>query len=76
MRISVTFDEVKFPVTRCGKCPICNKKVIRRTTLTNTLSPFNKNPDGSVRTHQEILNHLAEMAKDWEPDFYHQNCRS
>ncbi len=50
-------------------CPGCGTKVRRQTTLTNTLSPFNKDPQtGKVRTLEQIREHLRDLAALWEQE--------
>ncbi|WP_216674650.1 hypothetical protein, partial [Enterobacter hormaechei] len=48
------FDEVSTFAEKSGKCDVCGKACKRREKFYQTLNPFNKNPDGSVKTHQEI----------------------
>ncbi|WP_280371052.1 hypothetical protein [Nocardia wallacei] len=39
-----------------------------------TVNPFNKNPDGSVRTRDEVRAAVAARADAWQPDFTHAGC--
>lgn len=74
--VTVNYEEVAQPVRRAGRCPVCQRKVTRSCTFTNTISPFNKNPEtGLPRTRAEVQAHLTELARDWAPDFTHAACR-
>lgn len=69
------YEEVRHPVTKRGVCPVCGKKRNRSTTFTNTISPFNKDPEtGLPRTRTQILDVLAAKADAWVPDFTCQDC--
>lgn len=60
---------------RRGVCSICGKRGQRQTTVTNTVNPFNRNEDGSVRTHAEVWAAVAAKAKEWEAEpFVHASC--
>lgn len=61
-----TFEKVTRPVSKRLPCPTCGKKIRRSTTLYQTLNPFNKNEDGTVKTFKQILAELEEQAKEWQ----------
>ena len=45
-------------------CPKCGEKKRNRTfTVEHTLNPYNTNPDGTVKTMQEVINGAHEAAK-------------
>lgn len=47
------------------KCSGCGKMRTRRIAVMNTINPYNRNEDGSVRTPQEVLACVvAQLAKD------------
>lgn len=69
--ITERYEPVQVPVERKGECPSCGKKVTRRRTFEHTVNPFNKNPDGTVRTYAEVLAQVKAEANEWEPDFRH-----
>ena len=51
-------------------CPSCGKAKRKRTFRAEcTVSPFNKNPDGSVKTRREVYRQSAEQAKKMRDDF-------
>lgn len=62
-----TFQRVTRPVSKTVPCRGCGKKLKRSTTLEQTINPFNKNEDGTVKTHRQILIELESEAEDWHP---------
>ncbi|MDF3679350.1 hypothetical protein P3S38_20250 [Enterobacter hormaechei] len=60
------FDEVSTFAEKSGKCDVCGKACKRREKFYQTLNPFNKNPDGSVKTHQEIRKEIELKAIEWK----------
>jgi hypothetical protein len=76
-RVITTFEEIPARARRRGKCPTCGKPVVRSRTFTMTVNPFNKNPDGSVRTRREVWIAVSAEAQAWDPTpdvFEHQRC--
>lgn len=68
--VTVRYEEVKHRASKRGACPVCGKSRTRSTTFTNTISPFNKDPDtGLSRTRAQIVRVLAAKAEAWVPDF-------
>lgn len=65
---TIRYPEFKQPATKNLPCPMCGKKVRRSTTLTMTESPFNKNPDGTIRSAQQIREALLEQARQWSAE--------
>lgn len=71
------FQELTAIATRKGRCPTCDKRVTRSHTFVMTVSPFNKNPDGTVRTWGEVREAVIQLAADWDPPavvFEHLRC--
>lgn len=62
-----TFERVTRPVTKTVPCRDCGKKLKRSTTLEQTISPFNKNGDGTAKTRDQIAAELREEAATWHP---------
>lgn len=60
------FDEIKQQAKKRVPCENCGKKVNRQRTFTMTENPFNRNPDGTVRTRMEIREALLEKARQWQ----------
>jgi len=66
--VTERYEEVKRFARKSGPCALCGKRMRRQHTFTMTISPFNRNTDGSVRTRTEIDAALAEKAKEWEAE--------
>lgn len=72
---NIRFEQMQFTGIRCSPCPVCNKKAQRQKTFHMTVSPFNKNPDGSVRTRQEVFIAVRDKALEWgKSPAYHTKC--
>ena len=65
---TIRFEPIKWPASKNLPCPDCGKKVRRQKTFEMTISPFNKNPDGTVRTRPEINAALRDKAAAWEQE--------
>ncbi|MDR3464207.1 MAG: hypothetical protein P4L76_18035 [Beijerinckiaceae bacterium] len=63
-RTRVTFDEVKAVGTRYEV--VDGKKRRRQKTFYQTVNPFNKNADGSVKTRAEVYVAVKAEAHAWE----------
>lgn len=75
MRLSMTFDQVKRSASKSGICSKCNKKCKRNTTVTKTVNPFNKNKNGDIKTHKEVLEDVLEEIKEWKKKpVFHSRC--
>jgi hypothetical protein len=75
--ITIRYDEVKAQAVRKGPCPRCGRKTTRRRTFTMTISPYNRNPNGTVRTPAEVQEAVDALAAGWKPDpklFIHSSC--
>lgn len=72
---AVTYPVVTVHAERKGRCPLCHRRVTRRMTFENTVNPFNRTPDGHVRTREEVRAKLREEAARWQADFTHETCR-
>jgi hypothetical protein len=67
MRGTVHYAKIKHTAKRRATCEICGKHFNRQRTFTQTVNPFNKNPDGSVKTFMEVLAAVQVNAAMWEP---------
>lgn len=75
--VTMRYQALTAQATRRGRCPGCNKPVSRTRTFEMTVSPFNKDPDGTVRTPGEVLNAVSAEAAAWQPEpelFRHTKC--
>lgn len=62
------FSKVELRATKSVKCDACGKRLKRSTTLFQTLSPFNKTPDGELKTRQQIGEELRVAEQEWRGD--------
>lgn len=72
-----TYWRITAKATRRARCPGCGKATTRSRTFEMTVSPFNKNPDGTVRTPSEVAAAVRAEADAWQPDpglFRHSAC--
>jgi hypothetical protein len=49
-----TFEPIKRSRTIGGTCTRCGKKRSRTFSVTHTINPYNRNPDNTVRTREEV----------------------
>ena len=63
----IKFEEVTHPVTKRVDCRVCGKKITRSTTLSQTISPFNKGADGQPKTREQIRAELKAESETWQP---------
>lgn len=67
MRSTIHFDEVKrtgYKNVKCSKG--CGRKLRRQKKFWQTLNPFNKNKDGTVKTREDIHKALDAEVKKWQ----------
>ncbi|MGH9250334.1 MAG: hypothetical protein ACRD0W_12545 [Acidimicrobiales bacterium] len=65
-RITVIYEPVRVRVAKNLPCPACGRKLRRQRTFQQTINPFNKNSDGSVKTRMEILSELNAKGLAWQ----------
>lgn len=79
MRSIITFQEYRDRLQVKGICKACGKKRTRTITETMTMNPFNKNPDGTVRSGRDISLAIAEkigkMETSLKKNFMCATCR-
>jgi hypothetical protein len=73
--VTTRYEPVIAHRTRKGQCPACGKPVTRSRTFQHTVNPFNKNPDGTVRTYEQVRERVNAEADAWMPDFRHSTER-
>lgn len=70
-----TFPEVKLSVKATAPCGKCGKQCSRTKKFWQTASPFNKNDDGSVKSHDQIMVELRKQAAEYRTQtIYHAKC--
>lgn len=62
----VYFQEVKLHGLKSGKCPVCGKTVTLSKKFFQTLNPFNKNADGTIKSHGDIYKELTVQLSEWK----------
>ncbi|MGQ4513624.1 hypothetical protein [Streptomyces sp. DW26H14] len=74
---SYRFERVPLTAVKSAPCTVCGKKVRRQRTFEQTLNPFNKNADGTVKTYADIYRELDADADAWkaEPET-HPKCQA
>jgi hypothetical protein len=58
--ITMRFREIKYRRKVTTFCVDCRKKLIRTATASQTINPWNKNADGSVKTPVEVSNSVLD----------------
>ena len=58
------FEVLKFAGYKSGKCG-CGKYRQRQKTFVMTVNPFNRNPDGSVKTRAQVMKDLNDVIMKW-----------
>jgi hypothetical protein len=70
----VTFEEVGFKLKKTGKCPICDKRMVRTERFFQTLNPWNM-LDGRPKTREEILEQERTKGAAWKnTPLQHEDC--
>ena len=71
------FGKYTAPVSKSGKCQYCGKKTTRSTTFEMHKGFFNRNPDGTEMSGDEINVILQAKAAEWKANLkvYHNSCR-
>jgi hypothetical protein len=65
MKIHRTFEEVNLTDNKSGICPVCGKHCSRTKKFWQTISPFNINAEGFVKSREEIYRELTVKIKEW-----------
>lgn len=74
-----TYTGPRVRASRKGDCPTCGKSTTRTQTFQATVNPFNKRPDGVVKTWAEVQTDVQAKADAWTPDpatFEHVTCEA
>jgi hypothetical protein len=69
------FQEIKHPEKRTFTCSVCGKRATVSRTFSQTINPFNKLPDGTVKTENTIREELRAKGQAWHPEAIHDKCR-
>ena len=61
------YEEVGRKATKRGKCR-CDKMRTRTRMFSQTISPFNKNKDGTLKNREEIMVEVKKEIEEWLQD--------
>lgn len=64
--ITTNFQEIKFHAQKSGKCVTCGKRRKRTKVFWQTLNPFNKKANGTIKTRLDIMEENKAEASEWE----------
>jgi hypothetical protein len=64
----ITFDKIELKATRRWIDPETGKKRQQTKTFMQTVNPFNKLPDGTVKDRVTIMAELHAERRDWLAD--------
>ena len=64
----INFQEISYGGPRKTFCRLCKRKLTRVVRESMTVNPFNKNPDGSVRTREEVAKAVLAKLKESETE--------
>jgi hypothetical protein len=75
----IQFDVIKHSTKVTGRCTKCGKRRTRTVIKEQTVNPFNRNADGTIKTREEIHEAVwAEVAAEadaLQKDFICATCR-
>lgn len=60
------FTEIGYKAVKKGKCSVCGKRRQVTKEFTQTLSPFNKNSDGTLKTVEQVAAEELNKLEAWE----------
>lgn len=69
------FQEVRQTAKKSGACTVCGGWVTRSQTFWQSVNPWNRNDDGSVKSTKEVRESVNQEADAWVPDFTHKTCK-
>lgn len=62
---SFMFEEISVKGTRKWKDPETGKQRQQTKKFAQTLNPFNKNPDGTIKTRYDIVREITARRNEW-----------
>ncbi len=68
MNITINFREVSLRAEKSGKCITCGKRRKRVRKFCQTINPFNKNADGTVKNRFDIRTELQTQVDKWRKE--------
>ena len=71
------YEQVSVQGRKSGTCPVCGHPARRQKVFTNTVNPFNKNADGTVKTRAEVHVDVRALWREWiSTPVLHAGCES
>lgn len=64
MYTKITYDVISQKQKITGICGVCGKKKSRIIKEENTINPFNKNPDGTMKNRLQVNVSVGEDLRD------------
>lgn len=64
--MNITFEEVKAYGKR--RVTVDGKKKYQQKTFVETINPFNKNPDGTVKSRAEVQESVDRKCDEWQSE--------
>jgi len=72
---TINYSKIGFVCKKSGICPICKKRATRSKEFYQTINPYNKNKDGTVKDGGDIMEEENIKADRWkELPVYHAKC--
>lgn len=68
------FEEIRRAAHKRVKCAGCGKLLKRQHTFTQTLNPFNKNANGTIKDRLDIWRELVAECEAWETSDNEYRC--
>ena len=67
MTMTTTYPDVKVYGEKSVKCDAgCGHRIKRKKTFWQTMNPFNKKPDGTIKTVDDIYAELRVECAEWK----------
>jgi len=77
--MKINFEVIKEKQGVKGICLTCKKRKSRMVVVEETINPFNKNADGTVKNRREVYqsvhNGLMELVKKLSEEFVCSSCK-
>jgi len=66
--VTTRFEVIRHKAVKSLPCAVCGKRLRRQRTFEQTINPYNRNADGTVKTRAEIRQELITEARVWAQD--------
>lgn len=69
------YREVWISGRKAGVCAVCGKNAARSKKFYQTVNPYNKNKDGSLKTETQIRKEILKERTEWRGEpIVHTKC--